>query len=135
MKQEQWAQVHERLRQARQHYADLFEHAPDAYLVTTAAGVIQKANVPASALLQNEKKSLIGKPLFVFVADTHKRGYLDQLDRLKMGTDMVVRDWVLVIHPTRGTSLSASVNVSSQRDSRKEVVTLRWSMRETFIPS
>jgi PAS domain S-box-containing protein len=135
MKQEQWAQVHERLRQERQVYEDLFNHAPDAYLVTTAAGVIQQANVPASTLLQSQKESLIGKPLLVFVADTHKRLYLDQLDRLKMPTDMVVRNWVLQIHPTRGTSLSASVNVTAQRDNRKQVVTLRWSMRETSIPS
>ncbi|WP_447983023.1 PAS domain S-box protein [Nitrospira sp. Nam74] len=135
MKQEQWADVQERLRRECQHYEDLFEHAPDAYLVTTAAGVIQKANVPASALLERQKGSLVGKPLLVFVADTHKRAYLDQLNRLKTRTDMVVRDWVLQIQPTRGTSLSASVNVSVQRDSRKEVVTLRWSMRETFIPS
>ena len=135
MKQEQWALVHERLRQERQVYEDLFNHAPDAYFVTTDAGVIQQANVPASTLLQSQKESLIGKPLLVFVADTHKRLYLDQLDRLKMPTDMVVRNWVLQIHPTRGTSLSASVNVTAQRDNRKQVVTLRWSMRETSIPS
>lgn len=90
---------------------------------------------PASALLQSQKESLIGKPLLVFVADTQKRLYLDQLDRLKMPTDMGVRNWVLQIHPTRGTPLSASVNVTAQRDNRKQVVTLRWSMRETSIPS
>jgi PAS domain S-box-containing protein len=135
MKQEQWAQVHERLRQEHQVYEDLFNHAPDAYLVTTAGGVIQQANVAASTLLQRQKESLIGKPLLVFVADTHKRLYLDQLERLKMPTDMVVQKWVLQIHPTNGTSLSASVNVTAQRDNRKQVVTLRWLIRESSIPS
>ena len=135
LKQEQWAEVQERLRQERLRYQDLFDHAPDPYLVTNAAGVIQQANVPASALLRSPKESLIGKPLLVFVADTHKRVYLNQVARLGTPAGSFVRNWELTFQPTGGASLSASVNVTAQRDSRHQVVTLRWSIRETSIPS
>ena len=135
LKQEQWAEVQERLRQERLRYQDLFDHAPDPYLVTNAAGVIQQANVPASALLRSPKESLIGKPLLVFVADTHKRVYLNQVARLGTPAGSFVRNWELTFQPTGGASLSASVNVTAQRDSRHQVVTLRWSIREMSIPS
>ena len=105
LKQEQWAEVRERLRKERQYYEELFDHAPDAYLVTTAAGVIQHANVPATALLQSSKESLIGKPLLVFVADSHKRLYLNGLDRLKVQTGMIIRNWELKLHPHEGNVL------------------------------
>ena len=135
LKQEQWVEVHERLRKERLRYEDLFDHAPDPYPVTSAVGVIQHANVPVAALLQNVKESLIGKPLLVFVADTHKRIYLDQLARLATPAGSFVRNWQLTFRPTGAASLSASVNVTAQRDSRQQVVTLRWSIRETSTPS
>ena len=135
LKQEQWAEVQERLRQERLRYQDLFDHAPDPYLVTNAAGVIQQANVPAAALLRSPKESLSGKPLLVFVADTHKRVYLNQVARLGTPAGSFVRNWELTFQPTGGASLSASVNVTAQRDSRHQVVTLRWSIREMSIPS
>lgn len=136
LKQEQWTEVQERLRTERQYYADLFDQAPDAYLVTTAAGVIRHANVSASVLLKTSKVSLTGKPLLVFVADTHKRLYLDQLDRLRNPPGGVVRNWNLSLHPPNGTPImSASVNVTAQYDSRQQVDALRWSIRESSNPS
>lgn len=135
LKQEQWGEAQERLRQECQHYEDLFNHAPDAYLVTTAEGVIQHANVPASALLQCPKESLIGKPLLVFVADTEKRSFLHYLDRLKTPAGRAVRNWELKIHPPRGSAVSASVNVTAQVDRLQQIVTLRWSLRDLSLPS
>ncbi|CAA9401470.1 hypothetical protein AVDCRST_MAG94-5938, partial [uncultured Leptolyngbya sp.] len=47
----------------RQRYQELFEFAPDGYLVTDAQGKIQEANLAAARLLNIEQRFLVGKPL------------------------------------------------------------------------
>src|SRR5207253_2892779 len=51
----------------RQRYAELFDLAPDAYLVTDEYGKILEANRSAVRLLELEEQALVGKPLSVFV--------------------------------------------------------------------
>jgi PAS domain S-box-containing protein len=53
---------HERAR-----YHDLFEFAPDAYLVTDLRGHIQQANESSAAIFRAAKQSVVGKPLMLFV--------------------------------------------------------------------
>lgn len=124
-----WGEIQERLR-----YQDLFDYAPDAYLVTSSAGVIQEVNVPAAAMLQRSKDFLIGKPLLVFVDQKHRRQYLDRLDRFATTTCTFVRNWNLILQPADGTSLSANVNIRTQRDRYDKVVALRWIVRESLLP-
>lgn len=52
----------------RQRYQELFEAAPDAYLVTDTDGVIQEANSAAVKLLNRSKQSLARTPLAIYVA-------------------------------------------------------------------
>ncbi|HYW20468.1 MAG TPA: PAS domain S-box protein [Nodularia sp. (in: cyanobacteria)] len=54
----------------RQCYQDLFNFAPDGYLVTDVNGVIQEANYAAAKLLHVRQSYLIGKPLCVFIHQT-----------------------------------------------------------------
>ena len=135
LQHQQWGEIQERMRQERLRYQDLFDHAPDAYLVTSTVGVIQQVNVPAAAMLQRSKDSLLGKPLLVFVGEEHKRIYLDRLAQLVTSACPSVRGWELMLQPGAATGLSAIVNVTAQRDSRNEVVALRWSIREVSPPS
>jgi PAS domain S-box-containing protein len=51
----------------RQQYRDLFDRAPDAYLITDHHGVIAEANRAATALLSTPRVYLLGKPLIAFV--------------------------------------------------------------------
>ena len=51
------------LERERAKYVDLFEHAPDAYVVTNLAGVIEEANTAASALFRAEAAFLRGRSL------------------------------------------------------------------------
>lgn len=52
----------------RYRYRDLFDQAPDGYVVTTRVGSIEEANVAASGLLGVLPRFLVGKPLPVFIA-------------------------------------------------------------------
>ncbi|GAB4368215.1 MAG: hypothetical protein Kow00121_07170 [Elainellaceae cyanobacterium] len=50
-------------------YQDLFQLAPEAYLVTNTSGVIQEANRKAAEMLGVPIEFLVGKPLSLFVGD------------------------------------------------------------------
>jgi len=51
----------------RRRYLDLFEQAPDGYLVTTRTGLITEANQAAALLLNRPAKWLVHKPIFVYL--------------------------------------------------------------------
>src|SRR5512140_2217887 len=53
----------------RQRYQDLFDFAPDGYLVTDTNGVIREANKAAAELLHVTQERLVGKPLAVYVTE------------------------------------------------------------------
>src|SRR5580698_1035831 len=54
------------LERERSKYIDLFEQAPDAYIVTNMAGVIDEANLAAAALFRAEPSFLGGRTLITF---------------------------------------------------------------------
>lgn len=57
----------EQLALERDRYADLFELAPDAYLVTDTYGTIMEANAAAARLLRASAPSLCAKALDLFI--------------------------------------------------------------------
>ena len=57
------------LESERYRYRDLFDSAPDAYLVTDAAGIDREANRAAAELLGVDTNFLVGKPLVIFIDD------------------------------------------------------------------
>ncbi|MGH8010782.1 MAG: PAS domain-containing protein, partial [Candidatus Binatia bacterium] len=57
----------------RRRYQELFDFAPDGYLVTDVSGTIQEANRAATALLQTSWHSLVGKQLLVFVPQAERK--------------------------------------------------------------
>jgi signal transduction histidine kinase len=71
------------LERERCKYMDLFEHAPDAYIVTTMAGVIDEANVAAGTLFRSQPAFLTGRPLITFVARNDTRTFRSFLTQLQ----------------------------------------------------
>ena len=65
---EELLQAHLELDEERRRYRELFEFAPDAYLVTSLAGIILEANQPASRLLGIPSSYLPGKALATYIA-------------------------------------------------------------------
>src|SRR5829696_9163760 len=64
----------------RVRYEELFQLAPDAYLVTDAAGTIAEANHAAAALLNVAGPRLKGRPLAVFVPPSARRDFRARVD-------------------------------------------------------
>ena len=131
----------------RQCYQDLFEFAPDGYLVTNMQGVIQKANHRAAALFDIESRFLVGKPLITFVVETDLKSFHTRLNQLisgnastaKAGDDpstnwqgaAPVQDWEIGLRP-RGDNppFPSAVNISKVWNPQGQLVGLRWLIRD-----
>jgi PAS domain S-box-containing protein len=109
----------------RQHYQDLFESAPDGYLVTDVKGNIQQANRAAAALLGVEQDLLAGKPLIVYIAKADREAFQTQLTQLQQ-----IRDWEISLKPRKGLPFPVAIAVNSINDERGQQVGWRWSMRD-----
>jgi len=57
----------------RQRYQDLFELAPDGYLVTDMSGGDSGKLIAAAALLNSSQQFLVGIPLLIFITAEEER--------------------------------------------------------------
>ncbi|MBN3924033.1 PAS domain S-box protein [Nostoc sp. NMS4] len=126
--EEQLRQQNEELAIAREtaelehrRYQDLFDLAPDAYLVIDLVGIIKEANYVAAALLSVRQKYLVGKPLILFIAESDHQTFINQLANLQQ-----VQDWEVYLQPRRGTAFPASIRMVAMYNSQGQQVGWRW---------
>ncbi|MEH2084901.1 MAG: EAL domain-containing protein [Nostoc sp.] len=105
----------------RQRYQDLFEFAPDGYLVTDTKGIIQEANHVAATLLGVQQKHLVSKPLILFIAQQNHQSFSFQINNLQE-----ILNWEIHLQPLRGTPFPASVKASVVYDIQGKHLGWRW---------
>jgi len=113
------------LEDERQRYLELFEFAPDPYLVTDSRGVIQEANRAAASLLGVPRDFLTGKPLILFVAEERHKEFYMRLEQLQDRTT-----WEGEMKPREGGQFWALVTTAWVRDDQGRRVGLRWLLRD-----
>ena len=130
MRQQNEALVEVRLQEAlaRDRYQDLFESAPDAYLVTDLAGAIQEANHAAGRLFQRNPKHLAHKPLTVFVDEESLRDFRTNL--LKLSRGEAVPAWEIRLRMRQGAPVDTEVLVTTVKGRAARPVALRWLLRD-----
>jgi PAS domain S-box-containing protein len=114
--------------QAQQRYRELFDFAPDGYLVTDPRGVIQEANRAAASLLRVRPDLLAGKPLFVFVHTADRRALHDTIERAAHGeaaAGVELRLW-----PRKAGEVPAALYVAAARDGGGQLAGLRWIVHD-----
>jgi PAS domain S-box-containing protein len=112
----------------RYRYQELFEGAPDGYIVTNAQGVVEEANRVAAALLQASPKLLSGKPLVTQVAETGRKAFHALLNQ--MATSRRVQGWELTLQGRRQEPIVVSVTVETVQNPDNATNVLRWQMRD-----
>jgi PAS domain S-box-containing protein len=112
----------------RARYAAWFDLAPDGYLVTDAAGVIQETNRAAAALLATSPVVLMGKPLILYVAQEDRVAFRTQI--LPLARVQRVQDWELRLVPWHGTPFPASLTVALRQPSQEQPPVLYWLLRD-----
>lgn len=116
------------LESERQRYQELFDFTPHAYLVTDGAGVICEANQAAERLLGVRCDRLIGKPFIVFLAETERRNFHNQLIQLK--TSKLTEEWELKIQPRHQQPLPAACIGVPILNAYGNVIGLRWQIQD-----
>jgi PAS domain S-box-containing protein len=130
MKKSQEALLHhvKQLAQERQRYRDLFEFAPDGYLVTDTDSTILEANQAAAGLLGAEQDLLAGKLLSDFISHDDLRHFHSMLDQLKLNEK--VFGWESTLSLPGGDGLPVVMIVASQRDLGGSPLSLRWQLHD-----
>src|SRR5438477_171301 len=110
-------------------YRDLFDEAPDAFVVTTLDGTIRDANRRAADLLGVAcTRLLVRKPLFLFVDAEQRRtlrGFVAEL-----GRQSGVRRMELQLRPRLGPAVRVVAEVSSVRDAGSGRQQLSWILHD-----
>lgn len=125
------AEKHKVVQAECQRYQELFEFAPDGYLVTDTEAVILQANRTAAQLLNFPLERLVTKPLVVFVAAEERRDYASKLHQLQRGES--IKNWQVQVQPWHSSCIKVSFTVVPIQDLQGEVVGLRWQLQD-FTP-
>jgi PAS domain S-box-containing protein len=125
---EELAGVQKRLELERQRYEELFQFAPDGYLVTDADGTIREANRAAARMLAIAPEFLLGKPLANMLPAEERREFRLELLRLRKADRREL--WGTRVQPRQGTPFEAAFTVAARRDAEGRLFGLRWLMRD-----
>jgi PAS domain S-box-containing protein len=126
--QSELTSTRERVEAERRRYQELFDFAPDAYLMTTATGAIREANLAAAGLLGISQNALLGMPLALFVADYARRAFRRDMRQLRH-MDGPQR-WEVPMQARNGASFTAAITVVPIRDWSSVPAGLRWMLRD-----
>ena len=131
---EMLVQAQEGLERERGRYRDLFEFAPDGYLVTDSSGVIREANRAAERLLGKPADYLRGKPLSVYLRSDAQRDFRQALARLTQQEDeesaAQPERWELGLRTGYKGKQEPTVEVKVMQVREDEGVTFRWGLRD-----
>lgn len=120
------------LESALRHYQDLFDRAPDAYIVTDDEGIIREANVAAVRLLDARLDRLIGSSLASFVSGPERREFRFTVSRVASGERPPGDDgeWLLKLRPRGSETVEAACSAAPVHDSQGNLVSIRWILRD-----
>ena len=113
----------------RARYLELFEFAPDGYLVTDPQGVIREANRSTGELLNIPADQLVGKAMVSYIRVEDRKAFLLQLNNLpEIG---LVREWDISLQPREGEALPVAMTVAVMPGESERTTELRWMLRDT----
>ena len=128
--------VRQALETERRRYREVFDLAPDAYLLTNLEGVIREANRAASAMLGVRQDALVGKSLLVFAeAEAHaeleaKFAHWQSVEHVRTDRLPTALRGQIRLRVYKGASFPADYTISPARNGHDEIVGLRWMLRD-----
>jgi two-component system, cell cycle sensor histidine kinase and response regulator CckA len=117
------------LERERQRYHNLFEFAPEAYIVTNLKGIILEVNNATKSLFKAELNGLLNKPLVLYVASSSRTVFHSLLDRV-FASEQKIENYELKMQSRQKESFSALLSVTIEQDERGKKTKLLWSIRD-----
>jgi PAS domain S-box-containing protein len=121
---------HQQIEAEHGRYLELFNFAPDTYLVTNAEGVIEEANIAAEAMFKIRPNLLVGKPVLLLLAEEEHKNFHTRLSKILNEGQTKVQDWQLKAQSRSGNSFPASMHISIKHNPQGEVIYLRWLIHD-----
>lgn len=115
-----------------QRYQNLFEFAPNAYLLTNTQGIIQQVNRLATTLFNVPKHYLVGKPLINFVPLEERRRFRNHLTEVFQSDSS--RELLVSLQQRDGKLFHSALTVAVVRNEERKSINLVWLLREIFEP-
>jgi PAS domain S-box-containing protein len=123
------ATAHVMLASERKRYEELFQLAPDAYVVTDLDGVVLDANGAAAQLFATAPRFLTRKPLAAFVDPALRQEFRTRLGSLRESDTPVAID--LRFRRRDGVMIDVAATVAPyRRDHTSIPIGLRWALRD-----
>lgn len=113
----------------RARYQDLFEFAPDGYIVTSVEGIIQEANRAAAKVLGMAYKFLAGKPLANFIDEEARREFRHKITQLSRTSIEAPEKIESRLRTREGEALEVAMTVAAVFDHHKPAA-FRWILRD-----
>ena len=110
-------------------YAEFFQYAPDAYLITDAGGNIREVNEAALELLKSVREELIGRSVSECIAPADRVGFLARTVGLMLGGTVKPLAWRAQLQPRGGGAFVAEFSVRAIPLKKSGVGGLCWLMR------
>lgn len=124
-------QTNKTLEAERQGYQDLFNFAPEAYLVTNPAGVIEKVNLAAAKLLNISKPSLVGQAIVNFLPLEERHIFGCEIRQLYYSARVV--EFIVPLQQHQGEYFDVALKVSPVPNPEGKVKFLFWLLRNINV--
>ena len=112
----------------RQQYFDLFDLAPEGYIVTNAQGIIEQINQTAAGLINRHQRLLLGKPLAALISQADSHEFYTVLSQLQEGE--AFQDLDLRLRSYQHRLLYASFTVTPIWGHQSQLLGFRWLFRD-----
>jgi PAS domain S-box-containing protein len=108
----------------RKRYQELFDRAPDGYVVTDTLGNVVEVNHAAAVLFGKSREWLVAKPMATLVAQDHRKIFRGIFAELRRGTPVPE----IEVRMRRGADdgFDALLHVDCDFDDAGSLVDLRW---------
>ena len=120
---------HRQLEYEQIRYQNLFNFAPDGYLVTDITGRIGEANQAILDLLAIIHEAILRKPFASFIDSDHLELFYNQLNSL-VSQNKLEATWEITITPRQGQPFPAEIIVAKNINSDTNNAQLLWIVRD-----
>ena len=117
------------LARENERYAEFFEYAPDAYVITDIGGGIREANRAALELLKAPRGGIVGEALSQYIAPQDRVSFLALMVGLMVGGAVQPPAWRAHLQPHEGAALYAEFSVRAIPLKKSGVGGLCWLVR------
>ncbi len=110
-----------------QRFQELFNLAPDGFLVTDPRGLIQEVNRAAATLLNIGQEELVGKPLVVYIAAPDRRDFMGRLNQLRVA---LIEKWDLHLQARQQQTFAVICQVAAAHYQTDRTPRLYWLLHD-----